>query len=94
MPHDGATVCEGVADLAFLGDGSLLVAGNSPKGMPSDGGGSLWKLAGPASSPVLLKRFDGLKPEGIALAPDHSSAIVVFDTDGRQPLWTRWPLSL
>jgi hypothetical protein len=93
VPRAGAIVCEGVADLAFLGDGSLLVAGNSPKGMPSDGGGSLWKFAGPGSAPVLLKRFDGLKPEGIALSPDHGSAIVVFDTDGRQPLWIRWPLS-
>jgi len=93
VPHDGKTVCEGIADLAFLPDGSLLVAGNSPKGMPTDGGGSLWKLNAPNSAPVLLKRFQGLKPEGIALAPDKASAIVVFDTDGRQPEWLRWPLS-
>jgi len=92
VPHDGKSVCEGVADLAFLPDGSLLVAGNSPKGMPSDGGGSLWKLDSEKAAPKLLKRFDGLKPEGIALAPDHTTAIVVFDTDGRQPLWIRWPL--
>jgi len=92
VPHDGKTVCEGIADLAFLPDGSLLVAGNAPKGMPTDGGGSLWKLDAPNSVPKLLKRFDGLKPEGVAVAPDHSSAIVVFDTDGRQPLWIRWPL--
>ena len=92
VPHDGKNVCEGIADLAFLPDGSLLVAGNSPKGMPTDGGGSLWKLSAPNSAPTLLKRFEGLKPEGIALAPDHTSAIVVFDTDGRQPLWIRWPL--
>lgn len=87
------TVCEGIADLAFLGDGSLLVAANSPKGMPSDGGGALWKLAGPGQSPTLLKRFEGLKPEGVALAPDRHSAIVVFDTDGKQPVWIRWALS-
>jgi hypothetical protein len=92
VPHDGKTVCEGIADLAFLPDGSLLVAGNAPKGMPTDGGGSLWKLSVANSAPKLLKRFDGLKPEGIALAPDQTSAIVVFDTDGRQPLWIRWPL--
>ena len=94
VPHAGATVCEGVADLAFLPDGALLVAGNTPKGMPTDGGGSLWKLTAPGGTPALLKRFDGLKPEGVALSPDHASAIVVFDTDGRQPLWIRWPLSL
>ncbi|HEX2670123.1 MAG TPA: hypothetical protein VHM25_04585 [Polyangiaceae bacterium] len=92
VPHEGKSVCEGIADLAFLPDGSLLVAGNAPKGMPSDGGGSLWKLEAANGTPKLLKRFDGLKPEGIALAPDHKSAIVVFDTDGRQPLWIRWPL--
>ena len=92
VPHDGKTVCEGVADLAFLPDGSLLVAGNAPKGMPTDGGGSLWKLDAANHAPKLLKRFDGLKPEGIALAPDRTSAIVVFDTDGRQPLWIRWAL--
>ena len=93
VPHAGATVCEGIADLAFLPDGSLLVAGNAPKGMPTDGGGSLWKLSQPNGTPALLKRFDGLKPEGIALAPDHATAVVVFDTDGRQPLWIRWPLT-
>lgn len=92
LQHEGKSVCEGVADLAFLTDGSLLVAGNAPKGMPSDGGGSLWKLAAANAPPKLLKRFDGLKPEGIALSPDHTTAIVVFDTDGRQPFWIRWPL--
>jgi hypothetical protein len=92
VPHDGKSVCEGIADLAFLADGNLLIAGNTPKGMPTDGGGSLWKLTGPNTAPTLLKRFEGLKPEGVALSPDHTTAIVVFDTDGRQPLWIRWPL--
>jgi hypothetical protein len=93
VPRDGASVCEGIADLAFLPDGNLLLAANSPKGMPSDGGGSLWKAAGPGATPTLIKRFEGLKPEGVALSPDRSSAIVVFDTDGREPLWIRWPLA-
>jgi len=92
VPHDGKSVCEGIADLAFLPDGGLLLAGNAPKGMPTDGGGSLWKLTGPNTVPVLLQRFEGKKPEGIALSPDHTSAIVVFDTDGRPPIWIRWPL--
>ena len=93
VPHDGRSVCEGIADLAFLPDGTLLAAANSPKGMPSDGGGSLWKLNAAGMAPTLLKRFDALKPEGVALSPDYASAIVVFDTDGRPPLWTTWPLS-
>lgn len=93
VPHDGKSVCEGISDLAFLPDGSLLISANAPKGMATDGGGSLWKASAKAASPTLLKRFEGLKPEGIALSPDRSSAIVVFDTDGRQPLWMRWPLS-
>jgi hypothetical protein len=92
VPHEGKTVCEGIADLAFLPDGSLLVAANAPKGMDADGGGSLWKLSAPNATPTLLKRFEGLKPEGVALAPNHSSAVVVFDTDGRKPLWIHWPL--
>jgi hypothetical protein len=93
VPHENKTVCEGVADLAFLPNGSLLVLANTPKGLPTDGGGSLWQLSAPNAAPSLLKRFDGLKPEGIALSPDHTSALVVFDTDGRKPVWTRWPLS-
>src|SRR6478752_3696159 len=92
VPHAGKSVCEGISDLAFLPNGSLLVTGNAPKGMPTDGGGSLWKLAAPNGAPTLLKRFEGLKPEGVALSPDRVSAIVVFDTDGKEPLWIRWPL--
>lgn len=93
VPHAGANVCEGIADLAFLADGGLLVLANAPKGMPSDGGGALWKLAPPGNAPLLLKRFDALKPEGVSLAPDQKSAVIVFDTGGQKPVWTRWVLS-
>lgn len=92
VPRGASSVCEGIADLAFMPDGSLLLAANSPKGMASDGGGSLWKLARPNAQPILLKRFEGLKPEGVALSPNHSSVIIVFDTDGGKPVWIRWPL--
>jgi hypothetical protein len=94
VAHDGKNACEGVADLTFVPDGSMLLVANAPKGMPGDGGGALWKLAAPNGTPVLLKRFEGLKPEGIALSPDRSSAVVVFDRDGQKPLWFTWPLSL
>lgn len=86
-------VCEGIADLAALPDGALLIAANSPKNMPPDGGGALWKLNAPQATAQLLKRFDGLKPEGVALAPTGKAAIVVFDTDGKKPLWMRLSLS-
>lgn len=86
--------CEGVADLAFLPNGSLLVVANAPKGGTADGGGALWRLDSNRASPQLLRHFsDGSKPEGITIAPDGQSAIIVFDTDRRPPRWTTWPLS-
>jgi hypothetical protein len=93
VSHASVEACEGIADITFLADGSSLLVANSPKGMPSDGGGSLWKLAAPNGTPLLLKRFDGLKPEGITLSPDRSAAVLVFDRDGQKPLWFTWPLS-
>ena len=92
VPRNGESVCEGIADLAFLGDGQLLVLGNSPKHLPSDGGGSLWQLSAPNAEPRLLQRFPGLKPEGISLTPDRQQAVIVFDRDGAPPLWARWRL--
>jgi hypothetical protein len=77
-------------------DGSLLVLANAPKGGTPDGGGALWKLvagSGSGSSPVLLERFVGLKPEGISISADGASAIIVFDRDGQQPMWLSRRLS-
>jgi hypothetical protein len=88
-------VCEGISDLAFLPDGSLAMTGNAPKGAAHDGGGALWHLpASQGSSPRLIKKFQGLKPEGVALSPDQKSLVVVFDRDRQTPAWTRWPLPL
>jgi hypothetical protein len=85
-------VCEGVADLAFLDDGSLLVVANSPKGAPPDGGGGLWRLE-PGKTPALLRRFPGLKPEGLAVT-SKPSLVIVFDRRTEGPLWMElpWPL--
>jgi len=92
LPHAGTTVCEGFADLAFLPDGGLLAAANSPKNMPSDGGGALWRVT-PGGEAKLVKHFSGLKPEAVALAPDRRRVIVLFDRDGQQPLSTQWPIA-
>jgi hypothetical protein len=89
----GQKVCEGIADLLFLRDGSLAVAANAPKGGPKDGGGSLWRIPAPlpTGTPELLYRFPGLKPEGVAYTPDQRSLIIVFDTDQDPPRFTRVP---
>lgn len=41
----------------------------------------------------LVRRFPGLKPEGVTLAPDGRGLTVVFDRNSRDPLWASWPLS-
>lgn len=80
--------CQGIADLLFLDDGALLIAANTPKGAPSDGGGAVWRLDPGAARPRLVRRFPGLKPEGLSLAPGGKSVVVVFDRGQEQsPLW-------
>jgi hypothetical protein len=94
---DGPTgpAFQGLSDMIFLSDGSLIILGNSPKGMPTDGGGALWWLRNPGSkarAPTLLHRYPGLKPEGITVAADGTSLIIVFDRGQAPPWWSRWPL--
>lgn len=86
--------CQGLADLLFLDDGSLVAAANAPKGGPGDGGGAVWWIPAPAGSaaPRLLQRFEGHKPEGLARAPGRPELVVVLDGDRRGPLWTTIPL--
>lgn len=94
----GAKVAQGISDMSFLPDGSLALLANSPKHLPPDGGGALWWLgaealrAPGAGSPRLLRRFPGLKPEGVTLSPEGDALIIVFDRDRQQPLWLRLPL--
>ena len=40
-----------------------------------------------------LRRFPDLKPEGVAVGPGGTTLGLVFDRDGREPVWTTWPLS-
>jgi hypothetical protein len=88
-------VCQGIADMTFLPDGSLMVAANAPKGGPSDHGGALWQLPLPVGRKpaILLHRFPGLKPEGVTLSPTSRSLIIVFDRDDRPGQWTEVPLT-
>lgn len=94
--HSGqdTRVCQGISDLLFLADGSLVLTANAPKGGPSDGGGSLWHVPSPVtqSKPVLLQRFPGKKPEGVALSASGRDVIIVFDTDQSSPYWTLCPI--
>ncbi len=81
--------------MTFLPDGSLLLLSNTPKGMSGGGGGALWWLKDPpgtGDTPVLLKHFHKLKPEGVTLSSDGGSIVIVLDHDQEQPLWSRWPL--
>lgn len=85
---DGAVgkVIQGVSDMSFLPDGSLAILANSPKKMPMDGGGALW-LRKNDGTLQLLRRFPGLKPEGVTPTHDGKSLVIVFDNDRKQPLW-------
>jgi len=85
----GGDVLEGISDLTFLPDGSLLVLANSPKTMPHDGGGSVWRVPRPieTTAPVLVRRFPGLKPEGATPSPDGKRILVVFDRDQAEPMF-------
>ena len=89
-----ASVCQGISDMTFLPDGSLVVSANAPKGGPKDHGGALWHLPAPVGKapPVLLHRFARLKPEGVTLAADGRTFKVVFDCDQGVPKWADVPL--
>jgi len=86
------TIARGISDLFTMPDGSMLLLANSPKGMPSDGGGAMFWLKPDASTAVHLRDFPGLKPEGVTLADDGKRLIVVFDRDLLPPMWTQCPL--
>ena len=90
----GDRVCQGISDMTFLPDGSLVLSANAPKGGPKDHGGALWHLPSPVGKtpPVLLNRFPKLKPEGVTLSANGRSLVVVFDTDTESPKWTEIPL--
>lgn len=94
VSEKGEQVCQGVSDMTFLPDGSLVLTANAPKGGPKDHGGALWHLSKPVAKakPVLLRRFPGLKPEGVTMAANGRALVVVFDTDVGIPKWIELPL--
>jgi hypothetical protein len=94
VEEKGERVCQGVSDMTFLPDGSLVLSANAPKGGPKDHGGALWHLPKPVgkSSPLMLRRFPGLKPEGVTLSANGRALVVVFDTDTTIPKWIELPL--
>ena len=87
---------QGLTDLAFGPDGALYLCANAPKSGTADDGGTLWRIAQPRGgrmTATILRRFPGLKPEGVAVGPAGKTLGLVFDRDGGEPVWTTWPLS-
>jgi hypothetical protein len=87
--------CEGISDMAWLKNGSLVLTANAPKGMPTDGGGALWLLRNANlsdSGATLLHHFDGMLPEAVALSADASSLVLLFDAHGGPQKWATWPI--
>jgi multidrug resistance efflux pump len=88
----GATTPGGISDLCFLPDGSLAIA--STPSSAEGAAGALWRVLRPEAgvvSPRLLRRFPGLKPEGISLALSSRNMIVVFDTGAETPSFLELP---
>ncbi|MCY1059420.1 biotin/lipoyl-binding protein [Nannocystis sp. SCPEA4] len=90
---DGESRPGGISELLELPDGSLLIATTASGADPQRQDGGLWHASGPdeLASARLVRRFPGLKPEGLALAPDGASVIIVFDTGAAAPQWMELP---
>ena len=83
----GPLVSQGIADMVLLPDGQFALAANAPKKAPPDGGGALYLYRPADERLVLVRRFLGLKPEGVTLGADGTSWVVVFDNDREAPSW-------
>jgi len=97
---DGRSVPGGIAELLQLPDGSLIVSATASGLKPGLQSGSLWHVPRPAKAGGLLqarliRTFDGLKPEGLALSPRPGHVVVAFDADQDTPRWLelQWPRS-
>lgn len=85
---DGKTTPGGISDLLFLPDGKLAIT-STPSTADGDGG-AVWRIDTPdagTSTPLLVKKYPGLKPEGITTSFSPDKLMVVFDTGGGAPLF-------
>ncbi|XXT14692.1 hypothetical protein WME94_31045 [Sorangium sp. So ce429] len=88
----GAPTPGGISDLSFLPDGSLAIA-STPSTAEGDAG-ALFRVPRPQAgvlSPLLVRRFPGLKPEGISLSLSSGNLIVVFDAGAEVPSFLELP---
>jgi hypothetical protein len=90
---DGESRPGGISELLELPDGSLLIATTASGADPPRQDGGLWHARGPddLAGARLVRRFPGLKPEGLALAPDGAAVVIVFDTGAAAPQWMELP---
>ena len=95
--QDQTKAPDGISELLFLPDGSLVIASVSSKSSGETVSGHLWSVAVPQAgnlSARLVRTFPGFKPEGISLSPKPGRLVVVFDADDNVPYWVEmsWPL--
>lgn len=89
---DGKTTRGGISDLVFFPNGKLAIT-STPSTADGDAG-ALWRVDAPESgalTPILVKKFPGLKPEGITPSFSQDKLMVVFDTGGGAPLFEEIP---
>jgi multidrug resistance efflux pump len=89
---NGAPVPGGISELLFLPDGSLAVA--STPSTAEGAAGSLYRVDRPEAgslSPRLIRRFPGLKPEGLAPSLSPGKLVVVFDAGAEAPSFLELP---
>lgn len=89
---EGKPTPGGISDLLFLPDGKLVIT-STPSTADGDAG-ALWRVDAPESgalAPNLVKKFPGLKPEGVTPSLSPDKLMVVFDTGGGAPLFEEIP---
>jgi hypothetical protein len=87
---DGRPVPGGAADMMFAPDGALLITATASGISAKHQNGVLYRVPaaapGAAANPLVIRRFNDLRPEGIALTPTNRLA-VVFDRGHEAPMW-------